>query len=82
MGSLLKVPKTRNLLWFHCRGLLILQYNTFYSLFISIVIYEILRLVDMQITQLVTSPTPHNELSKYFIYSIVETLDEYLPRLI
>ena len=42
---------------------LILQYNIFYSFFISIVIYEIWRLVDIMSC----------------ILYIVETLDEYLP---
>ena len=43
------------------------MYNTFYSFFISIVIYEIWRLVDMQITQ-PCDITPYNKLSNYFIY--------------
>ena len=42
---LFKVPMTRKLLWFHWKDLLRRPYNPFYSFFISVVVYEIWRLV-------------------------------------
>ena len=60
------------------KELSILQYNIrLLQFFISILIYQILRLFDMQITQVATS---HRIMSFQSMSYTVESLDEYLSR--
>ena len=66
-------------LWFDQKELLRWQYNIFYSFFISIVIYEIWRLV-WHANYTTSDITLHNDCQS--ISYIVETLDEYSIRLI